>query len=301
MVLKGTVQEGASISDFCNLSLRPIKCATIGISMSIAAACHQSELRSYPIDGVEVPYMEYGERDGRVPLVLLHGISMPCTRWGGFPEALERHTYAIGLPERHPIKVPTMKGYAKVMAEAMHHIAGPYADVLGLSWGGLLAQRLAIDDRPHMRKLVLAGTMPATPAAFGAYPDPRAALGVMSTRRTPRTAAMVYGGDVREHPELVEDLGIDRDINMFHHMRQQWAVMLSGSMIMKRMAQRDKPETLVMTGDDDPLMRYRHVRLGAYLLGAELETIPQGGHGFLLTRPKESARIVNEFLDRPSN
>ncbi|HSH18292.1 MAG TPA: alpha/beta hydrolase [Candidatus Saccharimonadales bacterium] len=128
-------------------------------------------------------------------------------------------------------------------------------------------------------------------------PDPRAIWKVNTVRRNPQDAKYIYGGDVVERPELVEGLGIDRHIDILHHTRQQMAAMTCGSLVLRSTMQRHRPKTLVMAGDDDPLMPFNNVCKAASIIRAELRRIPGGGHGFLLTRPKESADIINEFLD----
>lgn len=259
------------------------------------------EIHRLDVGRATVPYIPYGAPDGRLPLVLLHGISMPVEKWGEFPQHLNRETYAIGLPESHSVPLfPAMSEYARVMTGAIHRIAGRNYDLAGLSWGGLLAQQIADNRRGGPRRLVLAGTMPVTTSMYTAWPDSRAVRIVNSTRRRPEDAKYIYGGEIEDHPELVESLGIDRKIDIRHHARQQlaalalWYSPLAG----KNTLMPPERDTLVMIADDDPLMPLRNVRAGAKKLGAELRIMPKGGHGFLLTRPAESAAIVSEFLDR---
>lgn len=260
----------------------------------------RSEQHYFADNGITVPYVEYGSPDERPSLVLLNGISMPPSKWGEFPVALDRHAIAIGLPgPEHMSCWPTMNEYSRVTVSALRGLARERAHILGLSWGGLLAQQVAADYPRAVNKMVLAATMPATMAAAIGIPKPRAALGVISANRSPEKAGMMYGGDLLADPSLINELGIIRDINPLHHMRQQQAVMASSwPLIIRRI--RSNTETLVMAGDDDPIIRFRAAKAGAFLLGAELKRIKKGGHGFLFTRPKESAKIVNAFLDRPA-
>ncbi len=261
-----------------------------------------SEMQSRSIGGTHFPFVEYGERDERPPLVLLHGISMPPTHWGQFPKDMGRYAVAIGLPLNEPeFTMPTMRLFAKKMVPAIHEIASgdnPY-DLLGLSWGGQLAQQIAIKDRKNVHGLVLAGTMPAILVPFLGIPDIQATKAVWSTERSTDNTAAIYGGDFRNNPALIDEMSelIHRPINKLNHLRQLYAASLSGPLITQRMlAFFSQPETLVMAGDDDPIVPYLSVQLGAFLLGMKMETMHNGGHGFLLTRPEQSARIVNDFL-----
>jgi len=210
---------------------------------------------------LDFPFIEYGNRDERPPLVLLHGISLPPTHWGRFPEEMDRYTVAIGLPlDKHAPTIPTLGHYAKRMMPAIHEIAEEnHYDLLGLSWGGLLAQQIAIDDKRKIRGLVLAGTIPAVPMPYLGLPNAEAMAAVWSNKRTPETIEAIYGGDVKDNPELTEL--IDRPIDMMHHLRQLCAISLSGTLALQRMFELNSPETLVMAGDNDPLIPYYSVCL----------------------------------------
>jgi pimeloyl-ACP methyl ester carboxylesterase len=86
-------------------------------------------------------------------------------------------------------------------------------DVLGVSWGGGLAQQLAFQNPRRCRRLVLVATATGTvmvPAA------PRVLLRMATARRhhdadyARAIAGEIYGGRLREHPELVGELAGDR-------------------------------------------------------------------------------------------
>lgn len=256
------------------------------------------EVQTLSLGKLTIPFIEHGSPDGRPPFVLYNGISMNEDHWGRLPEELGRHVFAIGIAKGDSsLSLPTIGHYAHYMDRATREIAGEEYDALGLSWGGLLVQKL----QTGMRKRVIAASMPATPYAYCNVPDPRAMRVVMSTKRRPEAAGILYGGDVRRNPALVEELHIDRQIDMLRHARQQFAAFTSGTLIAEAMVDkafhRAGPETLVMAGTDDPLMRYGAVRKGAEWLGARLHTEVEGGHGFLLTRPEASAEAINTFLD----
>lgn len=248
-----------------------------------------------------IPYIKIGQPvEGRRPFLLFNGISMNEDNWGRLPEALDREVYAIGIARGDRAwSVPTIGHYARYMTRAVEEIVGEEYDALGLSWGGLLVQKM----HRGMNKRVIAASMPATPYAFTNIPDRRAIQVVMSTKRTPEGAALLYGGDVRDNPDLVSELHIDRHIDLLRHARQQFAAFTSGTLALEAMADSvwswapRQPDTMVMAGTDDPLMNYNAVSRGARWMGARLCTVQNGGHGFLLTRPEQSAEDINAFLD----
>ena len=259
---------------------------------------HHPVVTRHRLGRVTIPYIEHGQADGRPPLVLFNGISMDEHHWGDFPEALDRHVFALGFPKGgNPIHVPSFHHYARQMERALPAIIqGAEFDALGLSWGGLLVQGV----RRGVRKRVIAASLPAATSLClnPNVPDAKALRVVMSTHRKPEDIGDLYGGDIRRNPRLIKNLPIDRHIDLLRHTKQQFAAMTSGYLVLQHVMARDMPPTLVMAGTDDPLMRYSCVRDAAMSLGAELATIENGGHGFLLTRPEASAAIVNEFLDR---
>lgn len=60
-----------------------------------------------------------------------------------------------------------------------------------------------------------------------------------------------------------------------------------------------KQRTLVMAGRDDPLIHMFNARLMRLLIPNSELKVFDCGHLFLMTRPDESVRAINEFLDKP--
>jgi pimeloyl-ACP methyl ester carboxylesterase len=57
--------------------------------------------------------------------------------------------------------------------------------------------------------------------------------------------------------------------------------------------------TLILAGDDDPLVPVGNARLLAQRIPrTELIIAPGGGHFWLLERPHDSATVLDQFLDR---
>ncbi|HEY3046964.1 MAG TPA: hypothetical protein VGJ72_05810 [Polaromonas sp.] len=59
---------------------------------------------------------------------------------------------------------------------------------------------------------------------------------------------------------------------------------------------RIKHPTLVLAGNDDPLVPLINARLHAWLLKDSRLHVFDDGHLFLLTRSQETARVIAEFL-----
>lgn len=178
-------------------------------------------------------------------------------------------------------------------------IAGQ-VDVMGVSWGGGLAQEFTITRPARVRRLVLAATgmggfmWPSKPSVSWKMLSPKrySDKGYMA-----RVAPDIYGGDMRRDPAAVR-LFTDhaRGANRVGYRYQLLAGMGWTSL---PWLWRIRQPTLVLAGRDDPLIPFVNARVHAKLLPrGELVAIDDG-HLFLITRAKEFAGIVSGFLSKP--
>ena len=169
--------------------------------------------------------------------------------------------------------------------------------MLGVSWGGALAQQFAFQHAERCRRLVLAATSPGHLMIPG---RPTVLLKMASPRRykdaeyMKRIAGDIYGGAFRHAPERArEHLRHVRWASDYGYYLQLFAAFGWSSLPWLRFLPQP---TLVMAGNDDPLVPAINGRILAKLIpDARLVTIDDG-HLFLVTSAPESARIVGEFL-----
>ena len=169
--------------------------------------------------------------------------------------------------------------------------------MLGVSWGGALAQQFAFQHAKRCRRLVLAATSPGhlmVPA------KPTVLLKMASPRRykdceyMKRVAGDVYGGVLRRSPELVHRhlLHVRWSSDMGYYL-QLIAVLGWSSLPWLRCLPQP---TLVMAGTDDPLVPVANGHILAHLIPkARLVTIDDG-HLFLVTSAGRSAALISDFL-----
>jgi pimeloyl-ACP methyl ester carboxylesterase len=176
-------------------------------------------------------------------------------------------------------------------------------DVLGVSFGGALAQQLVRQFPDRVRRLVLAATAPGVVGLGGVPGRPSAMLALATPRRYysrdyfRKVAPTLYGGRIRREPELMAEQAharMARPPSPRGYLAQLYA--MSWWTNLPWLPFIDHP-TLVMAGDDDPIIPLMNGRILARLMPhSRLEVITGGGHLFLLEEAERSAALVREFL-----
>lgn len=241
------------------------------------------------------------------PLLLLMGIGANMEMWQPLVSQLgDRELVAFDAPGAGGSATPrwpmTMGQHATLVRKLLDRLGFPRVDVLGVSWGGLLAQKLAIDVPDRVRRLVLAATMPGVMSVPG---QPSTLWTMLTPQRYysranfTSVAPRLYGGRVRTDPDVVlmhAQQRLARPPSPSGYLAQivsTWTY--SGFPALRRV----RAPTLVLAGDDDPIVPLVNARLLARLIrGAELRVIENGGHLFLLDGTPGVGPLITEFLDR---
>lgn len=174
------------------------------------------------------------------------------------------------------------------------------ADVMGVSWGGAMAQHFALQHPKRTRRLVLAATTPG----ILMVPGDLSAIGKMGNPRRYVDAkfmnehfATLYGGLTSNPGAKAQHIGRLKAPSPRGYVYQLLAMLGWTSLPALPFL---KKETLVMMGEDDAIVPVINGRILAGLIpNARLEVFPDAGHLFLLTHPEESTAVLREFLDAP--
>jgi len=246
-----------------------------------------------------------GEKSG-IPLLLFNGIGgniellEPIARW--MPR---REVIAFDIPGVGHSPLPAwpyrLTGIAHLATRVLDHFGHIQADVLGISWGGAVAQTFARSHSDQCRRLILCATSPGT---IMVPSNPFVALKMATPLRytnkdyARRVAGDIYGGDCRRNPELALETfkHIERQSRLAYLLQLAAAAGWTSVHWLHRLQQ----PTLLMAGNDDPLVPLLNAKLMHALIPDSELKVFDCGHLFLVTRAKESALAINEFLDRPT-
>ena len=103
---------------------------------------------------------------------------------------------------------------------------------------------------------------------------------------------LLFGGKVRRHPELVADIGLRWPTSLPAYLHR-----LSGLTGWLGLPWAIRRPTLVLTGDDDPIVPPANSRiLAAALPDARMHVVRGGGHLMLFDSPAEVAPVIGDFL-----
>src|SRR6266851_4014869 len=124
----------------------------------------QAEARTITVRGQRLRVAIRSGNGTRTPLLLVNGIGVNLEVLQPFVDALDPAIEVIrfdvpGVGGSPAGPVPYgFPGTAYLAARMVRQLGYPQVDVLGLSWGGALAQQLALQHRHLVRKLVLVST-----------------------------------------------------------------------------------------------------------------------------------------------
>jgi poly(3-hydroxyalkanoate) depolymerase len=249
--------------------------------------------------------LRVGVRPGdtsRPPLLMFNGIGANIELVAPFLDALEGPEVIIfdvpgvgGSPAPALPYRPWM--IARLSAALLDQLGHDRVDVLGVSWGGALAQQFAFQHAERCRRLVLAATSPGHLMLPGRL---SVLLRIASPRRykdaeyMKRIAGDIYGGALRHSPERVrEHLRHVHWSSDYGYYLQLLAGVGWSSLPWLRLL---RQPTLVMVGTDDPLVPVLNGQILATLIPDASLVAIDDGHLFLITSAAESAKKVSEFL-----
>jgi poly(3-hydroxyalkanoate) depolymerase len=241
---------------------------------------------------------------GTTPLVLCCGIGVGFDGLQPFVDAVDPAIEVVrfdvpGVGGSPPGPIPYgFPGNAFLAVKMLRRLGYSRADVLGVSWGGGLAQQMAFQSPRFVRRLVLVSTGTGSIMVPG---RPRVLAKMATNRRfnDPGYAASIigdiYGGSARTDPgRVLRLLGDDmRPASRIGYGHQLLAgagwTSLPGLPFVRQ-------PTLILAGDDDPIVPAINARIMHRLIPHSTLHIYHGGHVALVTDTEQVTPLVNAFL-----
>jgi pimeloyl-ACP methyl ester carboxylesterase len=185
------------------------------------------------------------------------------------------------------------------VAELVKTLGISRCDVFGISFGGMIATNLALENEGLVRRLVLASTPESgadfTPEGFTkalelgrcliASADPKACLAhelsASRVEEVERVSAEAADIKPNSRADLLHLLAIAR------RHRPELELSLQ------------RPRSLLIAGELDPLLPHAKLSEFSRRLAAEFMLIPDVGHDVVVEAPEAVAELVLEFISRP--
>jgi poly(3-hydroxyalkanoate) depolymerase len=200
-----------------------------------------------------------------------------------------------------PARPLRMEGLAAILRDLLDVLGHDQVDVLGVSFGGGLAQELAYRHPERVRRLILCAT---STGMISVPPRPLPALFLMTPARYYHPALFrfmvprIVGGRTARDPEaLAAQAGprMSKPPDPLGYALQLYAV--SGWTSLPWLHRLRQP-TLVLAGDDDRAIPLANAKLLARRIpDARLHVVEDGGHLFLLDEPESVIDAIHAFLD----
>lgn len=244
-----------------------------------------------------------GTGDGP-PLVLCNGIGASLDLLRPFVDQVDKSIEVVsfdvpgtgGSPSGIvPYNFPLLAAGLRRMLTKLQY---DEVNVLGISWGGALAQQFAFQNPNRCQKAVLCATatgsimVPASPRVLAKMVTPRR---YRDKEYAKQVAAELYGGYLREHPEEIgkfmhdhSRVGSRRGYVMQLLAGSGWSSIPGLPFI--------KQPTLIMAGKDDPIIPLINAKIMQKLIPNSTLHVYEDGHLGLVTMADKLGPCVSDFL-----
>ena len=174
----------------------------------------QAETRTISVKGQRLRIAIRPGNGARPPLLLMNGIGVNLEVLQQFVDALDPAIEVIrfdvpGTGGSPALRIPyRFSMYAWLVTKMLDKLGYQQVDVLGVSWGGALAQQFAFQYPRRCRRLILVSTgtgalmVPGRPWVLAKIATPRR---YRDPTHMAHIAGEIYGGKVHKQPELAHE------------------------------------------------------------------------------------------------
>ena len=238
-------------------------------------------------------------RDDHLPILFFNGIGANLELIAPLAEKLaERDLITFDMPGIGGSPDATIPYRPWMMARIADLLLDQYGydkvDVMGISWGGAMAQQYALQCGARVGKLILVATtagmlmVPGKLKSLTKMADPRRYIDPNFMLKNFKT---LYGGIDSGATGHVDRITPPTKMGYFYQLvammgwtSAPWLPLL-------------RPETLIMMGDADNIVPLINGKFLASLIPhSRLEVIKGGGHLFLMAEADLCVKLIREFL-----
>jgi pimeloyl-ACP methyl ester carboxylesterase len=251
---------------------------------------------------LRVARWRWDQPSDHLPLLFFNGIGANIEAVAPLAEALTERPFIMfdmpgvgGSPDPLiPYNCFTMSWTAN---ELLRRFGCDQADVMGISWGGGMAQHFTLQHGSHVRRLVLAATsagmlmVPGSPASLTKMANPRRYIDAEFMAQHFQT---LYGGLTGDKAEHIERLTPPSPRGYLYQLLAMLGWTSAPALPFL------KQEVLIMMGAEDAIVPLANGKILETLIpNSRLEVFDQGGHLFMLTHQEQTVAALRAFLDAP--
>jgi pimeloyl-ACP methyl ester carboxylesterase len=239
-------------------------------------------------------YYELHGPDRAPPVLLLEGYGGDIPGWGSTVDHLAQHARVIAYDFRGngrsiaPDPSPTLATFVEDTVALMDHLRIDRADLYGQSFGGMVAQVLAVRYPARVRSLILAATHCG---------GPKRRLGRIKVPKDQSYVALFSEAFVLNHPDRVDERRklLAQGPQSLKAAKPQYEA-IRGFDICDRLADLRVP-ALILHGTGDRMVPSANAHvLAERIPGARLILLEGAGHLYHWEQPEAANRAVLEFL-----
>lgn len=247
-----------------------------------------------------------GDGRGGPPLLVCNGIGANLEVLGPLARALPgKEVIAFDMPGTGGSAAPALPyrfgRVSRLVIDLLDALGVEgKVDVMGISWGGMLAQALAFEAPERVRRLVLAGTSPGALMVPGRVDVLLRLASPGRYRDLPalrRDAGKIYGGRMGDPAAAAAHAAAIVPPTLRGYLYQLAAIWGWSSL---PWLWRIRAPALVMHGRQDPIIPAINAQAMTWLLPKARLVEIDDGHLFMLTSAEETARHLRGFLDEPT-
>ncbi|MEQ9507352.1 MAG: alpha/beta fold hydrolase [Hyphomonas sp.] len=264
------------------------------------------EIIMQDVDGVMLRTAYWAAPDGsqETPLLFFNGIGANLELTAGLGDMFpDRAILTFDVPGVGLSPVTQWPYRHWMAARWARKLADRYdmdtVDVMGVSWGGALAQQFAFQYRNRVGKLILC----ATSSGMTMIPGRPASLSKMVDTRRYTDPEFMRENFAKLYGDMADDSAGSHINNLLPpdpkgYLYQLLAFAGWSSLPFIRFL---KMPTLVMMGDKDTIVPLVNGQILSWALPhARLYVVEDAGHLFIVTRAQETADVINDFLNEPA-